>query len=166
MRSQEPKFLFNLNSLIQIIGILCITLYIWFSSVGSTYKAATYTITDSKKLLEVQNLANSYFFAAALAQIGVVIFIGYLFHMFWTREKKGKKYKELIKLLDKVTLLFLSVIFFLSFMIRNWLVKIIVDWKIKLNVQEFLINRVYFLLFILVVYITIILVIDHIYEKN
>ena len=166
MEDKEPKFLFNLNILIQIVGVLCITLYIWFSSVGSTYRATTYTITEPKKLLEVQNIADTYFFAGSLAQIGVVIFIGYLFHMFLTREKKGKKYKELVELLNKITLLFLSVIFFLSFIIRNWLIKILVDWKVKINIKELLINRVYMLLGILIAYIAILLVIDYIYEKK
>ena len=76
------------------------------------------------------------------------------------------KYIELVELLNKITLLFLSVIFFLSFIIRNWLIKILVDWKVKINIKELLINRVYMLLGILIAYIAILLVIDYIYEKK
>ena len=55
MVKEQEKFLLNftLGTLIQFVGILCITLYIWFSSVGATYNAATYSVCDKNKLLEI-----------------------------------------------------------------------------------------------------------------
>ena len=159
----------TLVKLIQILGILCLTLYIWFSSVGATYKATIYNMQNatSSSFLEVENLYNIYFSSANIAKIGFVIFMIFILFMFLTKKRQGKEYEELISLLEKLTLIFLTILFSISLMSRHWGVMIITHYDITISLQEVFIKYMLWVeIVIMVIYLTLICLINYLYNKK